>query len=115
MSPPISSQSMPSTSTKPMPLTATKNASETNVDTSLTNSKRKGDMNDEPTTTDSTKVLARRDSTTRRTSSVSGPFKRTKYDSSFSTEANDVGNDRVLIRFELIFIFVCRQNDRKIA
>lgn len=89
MSPPISSQSMPSTSTKPMPLTATKNASETNVDTSLTNSKRKGDMNDEPTTTDSTKALARRDSTTRRTSSVSGPFKRTKYDSSFSTEAND--------------------------
>lgn len=42
------------------------------------------------TTTDSTKVLARRDSATRRTNSVSGPFKRTKYDSSYSMETNDV-------------------------
>ena len=56
----------------------------------LKGSKRKGDMTDDTTTNDSNKITARRDSATRRTNSVSGPFKRTKYDSSFSMDSNDV-------------------------
>lgn len=55
----------------------------------LKSAKRKGDMTDETNTNDQTKIAARRDSATRRTNSVSGPFKRTKYDS-FSMETNDV-------------------------
>jgi hypothetical protein len=47
-------------------------------------------MTDDPTNNDSNKLTARRDSATRRTNSVSGPFKRTKYDSSFSIDSNDV-------------------------
>jgi hypothetical protein len=47
-------------------------------------------MTDDPTNNDSNKIIARRDSATRRTNSVSGPFKRTKYDSSFSIDSNDV-------------------------
>lgn len=46
-------------------------------------------MTDDPTNNDTNKILARRDSATRRTNSVSGPFKRTKYDS-FSMDSNDV-------------------------
>jgi hypothetical protein len=42
------------------------------------------------TNNDPNKITARRDSATRRTSSVSGSFKRTKYDSSFSMDTNDV-------------------------
>ncbi len=57
----------------------------------LKSSKRKGDTTDDTTSNnDPNKILARRDSATRRTNSVSGPFKRTKYDSSFSIDSNDV-------------------------
>ncbi|CAF4856247.1 unnamed protein product, partial [Rotaria socialis] len=52
-------------------------------------SKRKGDMTDDSIANDQNKITARRDSGTRRTNSVSGPFKRTKYDSSISVESND--------------------------
>ena len=47
-------------------------------------------MTDDSTANDQSKITARRDSATRRTNSVSGPFKRTKYDSSISVESNDV-------------------------
>jgi hypothetical protein len=47
-------------------------------------------MTDDTTNNDPNKITARRDSATRRTNSVSGPFKRTKYDSSFSIDSNDV-------------------------
>jgi hypothetical protein len=89
MSPPTASQSMPNTATRTNPLTATKIGSETNIDTSISGSKRKGDMTDDTTNNDPNKITARRDSATRRTNSVSGPFKRTKYDSSFSIDSND--------------------------
>ena len=41
-------------------------------------------------TDDPSKIAARRDSATRRTNSVSGPFKRTKYENSFSMDSTDV-------------------------
>ncbi|CAF1287230.1 unnamed protein product [Rotaria sordida] len=95
MSPPSSSQSMPNTTgiRSTNPLTTTKTTSETTIDTSTLGSKRKGDMTDDANNNnnnnDQTRMVARRDSATRRTNSVSGPFKKTKYDSSFSMESND--------------------------
>jgi hypothetical protein len=89
MSPPITSQSMPNTATRTNPLTATKITNETIIDASTSGSKRKGDMTDDTTNNDPSKITARRDSATRRTNNVSGPFKRTKYDSSFSIDSND--------------------------
>ncbi|CAF3613857.1 unnamed protein product [Rotaria sp. Silwood1] len=95
MSPPSSSQSMPNTTairpTNPLiTTTPTKNTNETNLDTSTSGAaKRKGDMTDDTNNNDQTKMTARRDSATRRTNSVSGPIKRTKYDSSFPMETND--------------------------
>jgi hypothetical protein len=94
MSPPTTSQSMPNTATRTNPLTATKIGSESNVDSSIANSKRKGEQTDDPANNDPDKITARRDSATRRTNSVSGPFKRTKYDSSFSIDSNDPTNKR---------------------
>lgn len=47
-------------------------------------------MTDDLLPNDQNKITARRDSATRRTNSVSGPFKRTKYDSSLSVDSNDV-------------------------
>ncbi|CAF4012893.1 unnamed protein product [Adineta steineri] len=88
-----SSQSMPNTATR-NPSIATKVAPEPSLDTSSSSTKRKGDMSDDTTNNDSTKITARRDSATRRTNSVSGPFKRTKYDSSFSIDSNDASIKR---------------------
>ncbi|CAF4152988.1 unnamed protein product [Rotaria sp. Silwood2] len=91
MSPPSVSQSMPNTTAiRPTnPVAAAKIINETPVDTSTSSSKRKGDMTDDTNNNDQNKITARRDSATRRTNSVSGPIKRTKYDSSFSMESND--------------------------
>ncbi|CAM4812301.1 unnamed protein product [Rotaria magnacalcarata] len=89
MSPPLVSQSMPNTAIRTNPPVAAKVISETTLDTSTTSSKRKGDMTDDSIANDQSKIAARRDSGTRRTNSVSGPFKKTKYDSSISVESND--------------------------
>lgn len=89
MSPPLSSQSMPNTATRTNSSTAIKTASDTNIDSSIAGSKRKNDTTDDTVNNDQNKIAARRDSATRRTNSVSGPSKRTKYDSSISIESND--------------------------
>jgi hypothetical protein len=89
MSPPITSQSMPNTAPRTNPLTATKNGNDNNIDSTIASTKRKGDTNDDLLTNDQNKIPARHDSATRRTNSVSGPVKRTKYESSFSIDSTD--------------------------